>query len=209
MIFGIWVRGLTHLAQFHSIDRAYDSHIAIQFAGPIRTLYSAFMKTNLIAVVALCVLGMNSSMANAEGMSRVVTDEHFAVGFYPGGNVKCRPGLASNGHNYPLYTNVSFQMSPYDYWGHAYFNSSHFNHRSVELGDFCSEYEHLTQMLPSQKVRALIDRKVTEGVHLAKQNGELKCLRSFREDMRVTIEGVQFEGVTIFDVGVTDSAHCE
>ena len=62
------------------------------------------------------------------------TAERFELSLYPGTLVKCTPGLAGTGSNYPFPTTLSFTLAPSDYWGKVYFSSTSFTTHTTEFG---------------------------------------------------------------------------
>ena len=170
------------------------------------------MKTFSLALVGTILASASAvHAASTDKGMKLINRETFTLSLYTHNIVSCRPGLASNGHNYPGPTTLSFTLAPGNSWsGGHFFNSEYFQFSTASLGDFCGDFKKITDIPNSEPLPARVDRKIYQNNHLVAPDSGLKCLRTLREEMTITIEGVPFTSVTDFDIGYsTDTSICK
>lgn len=146
----------------------------------------------------------------ALGVKTKIVSEDFFLALHPGAQVDCKPGVASNGDNYPTMTVLDLKLTPSDAWGNSrYFNTSYFSYSTPAFGDFCAKFAKILNMPASQEFAAPTHREVFENFGAVSAGNTTKCLKSLREEMTIYIDSVPFVGEASFDVGFVDLEKCE
>ena len=118
----------------------------------------------------------------------------------------CREPLPPNGHNYPIYTMLSFEQASYDLWlGNVWTNVDHY---SLDARGYepCSTFRKLTKLKNGEELVGLVRQRITETYA---KNGFGNCMRFTREEANLTVEGVKLSGVNEFIVGPVPANRCD
>lgn len=121
------------------------------------------------------------------------------------GSFECHNGLPPNGHNYPVYTMLTFKLPSYNLWLSNVWTNVH--DYSADVGYTpCSEFTKLLRPAYEQDLIATVTQKITES---HRRNGFKECMRSTREEATLVVDGVKFNAVNEFLVGPVANSLCK
>ncbi|MGZ3655382.1 MAG: hypothetical protein ACXWR1_15565 [Bdellovibrionota bacterium] len=154
------------------------------------------MKTLLIA---FCALISAQAFAETQLLNRTYKLR------VQSGTFACSNPVLPNGHNYPVYTNLTFTLPSFDLWlSNVWTNVSDYSHASDYAP--CSDYAKLLRPAPEQDLIATVTQTTTESYHLS---GDKKdCMRDTREEAVMVVDGVTLRGSNDFIVGPMDPKLC-
>lgn len=122
------------------------------------------------------------------------------------GTFNCNEPILPNGHNYPVYTRLTFSLPNYDLWlSNIWTNVSDY---AADVGyQGCKDFPKILRPAPLQDLIGTVTQEISERYNL---NGDkTTCMRTTREDAELLVDGVKFHGVNEFLVGPMDPKNCQ
>ncbi|MES3037306.1 MAG: hypothetical protein V4736_05300 [Bdellovibrionota bacterium] len=156
----------------------------------------------ITSLLTLAAVFLGAGNAFAQSAEKVIMERTYGLKVR---TVKCHEPVVPNGHNYPVYTALEINVSPFDLVLSGIFTSVE-RYRGEPNYQPCSTFKKLTNVPAGQYLHAKVTQKVTERTG---KNINGVCLKSTREEATLVVEGVTFHGVNDMIVGPLAASECE